>query len=239
MPEDSAPPRDTPPPSKKPEPSPSLRERLWALARITIIGLGLALTVFGFVRFVDVFEEIHTYRAAPTCATPAAKPGELCAALESGRVTKRWTEADDGSTAYKLAVARETAPTDAYDVGEAFYDDVEPGTTVELKVLRGKVIEVSYHGHRAKPLHMPWLKWIESSALIGAGLALVLTGMYLEEIDVLASMLLASGAAAAVATAVGSAVLITIQWPLIVTLVIGVAFWLLAAYVCVRTLEDF
>ncbi|MFI9366590.1 hypothetical protein ACIG5E_36905 [Kitasatospora sp. NPDC053057] len=209
------------------------------MAHITILLAGLAVTVFGFVRFVDVFEEIHTYRAVPTCATPAAKPGALCAARESGRVTKRWTEADDGSTTYKLAVARETAPTDDYSVGEAFYDDVGPGTIVDLKVLRGKVLEVSYHGHRAKPMNLPWLKWIEFSALIGAGVALVLTAMYLDEVDVMASMLLASGVVAAVATAIGSAVLITIQWPLIVTLVIGIALWLLAAYAGLRTLEEF
>ncbi|MGW2376712.1 hypothetical protein [Kitasatospora sp. NPDC001683] len=239
MPEDSVP-RDTPPPPpKKSEPPPSLRKRLWALAHIPILLAGLALTVFGFVRFVDVFEEVRTYRTVPTCGTPAAKPDALCATRESGRVTKRWTEPDDGSTTYKLAIARETAPTDDFSVGEAFYDDVDPGTTVDLKVLRGEVIEVSYHGHRAKPLHMPWLKWIEFSALIGAGVALVLTAMYLDEADLMASMLLASGAAAAFATAIGSAILIPIQWPLVVTLVIGAVCWLLTAYVGHRTLEEF
>ncbi|MFJ9777024.1 hypothetical protein ACIRVF_38315 [Kitasatospora sp. NPDC101157] len=249
MPEDS-PPRDAPPPTDEPqeptEPtnpkksaaSPSIRSRLLALARVPVLLAGLAVTVLGFVRFVDVFQEIHLYRTVPTCATPAARPGALCATVESGRVTEQWKEPGDGSTTYKLTVARETAPVRSYMVGQAFYEDVSPGTVVELKILRGKVLEVSYHGHRARALNFPWLKWIEFSVVIGAGVALVLAGGYLDELVQLVGMLAVTAAVTAVATAIGAAVLITVQWPLVISLAIGAALWLLAVYTGHRTIEE-
>ncbi|MFG3229043.1 hypothetical protein ACGF07_30255 [Kitasatospora sp. NPDC048194] len=244
MPEDSVPVQDAPPPEPGPEQRPAaprrrlrLGDALWAAAPFAVGFVGLALTVLGFVRFTDTFEEIRAYRATPAC-TAAAAPGDDCATSESGRVTEKSEESDSDSTSYVLTVAREKAPSARYSVGEAFYDDVAPGTIVELKILRGRVFELSYHGHRSQPPNTPYLEIIEFSALIGVGLVMVVASLFGDfEFTVALSLMYSVGVW--IATAVGSVFLITVQWPLIVTLAVGVACWLFAAYLTYMTYEMF
>ncbi|MFF2149020.1 hypothetical protein [Kitasatospora sp. NPDC058190] len=206
-------------------------------AHVVLVVVGLALTVLGFVQFTDTFEEARAYRATPVCA-PAAKPGDDCVTLESGRVTKKSEEPSSDSTDYVLTVARETAPTGRYYVGKAFYRDVDTGTVVDLKILKGKVFELSYHGHRARPPYAPYLAIAEFSGLIAVGLVMIVTGM-VGDIEYLVGMALGYAAGITIATGIGSIFLITIQWPLIVTLGVAVVCWLIVAVITYTTFEEF
>jgi hypothetical protein len=206
-------------------------------AYVVLVVVGLALTVLGFVQFTDTFEEARAYRATPVCA-PAAKPGDDCVTLESGRVTKKSEEPSSDSTDYVLTVARETAPTDRYYVGKAFYRDVDTGTVVELKILKGKVFELSYHGHRSQPPNTPYLATAEFSGLIAVGLVMVAAGL-VGDIEYMVGLALAYIAGITIATGTGSIFLITFQWPLIVTLSVAVVCWLIVAVITYTTFEEF
>ncbi|MFH8383848.1 hypothetical protein ACH4E7_23350 [Kitasatospora sp. NPDC018058] len=235
MPEDSIPPQDTPPePRAKPDPrpaasqpTPSLGEWLRSAAHVVVVVVGLSLTVLGFVRFADTFEEVRAYRTTPVC-TAAAKPGDGCVTLESGRVAKKEEESSSDSTDYALTVTRETAPTGRYYVGRAFYDDVDTGTVVDLKILRGKVFELSYQGHRSQPPSTPYLTIVEFSALIAVGLVMLVSGL-VADIEYMVGIAIGYAVVIAFLTDMGSTLLITFQWPLIVTLALAVVFWLIAA----------
>ncbi|MET8630745.1 hypothetical protein ABZW30_44865 [Kitasatospora sp. NPDC004669] len=245
MPEDSTPPRDTPPePKAKPDPRPAasqptpiLGEWLRSAAHVVLVVVGLALTVLGFVQFADTFEEIRAYRATPVC-TAAAKPGDDCVTLESGRVTNKEEEPSSDSTNYALTVTRETAPTGRYYVGRAFYDDVDTGTVVDLKILRGKVFELSYQGHRSQPPNTPYLTIVEFSVLIAVGLVMLVSGA-VADIEYMVGIAIGYAAVVAFLTVMGSAFLITFQWPLTVTLALAVVFWLIAAAVTRTTFREF
>ncbi|MDH6711447.1 hypothetical protein P3T27_008205 [Kitasatospora sp. MAA19] len=207
--------------------------RAAALAvRVVVQGLlvlaGLSMVGLGFSWFVDTYHEGRAYRTAPTCGTPAVRPGADCVQQESGRVTRREVQQDSDSTTYVLTVAREMAPTDTYDVGRAFYRDVETGTIVDLKVWRGLVVELGYHGHRAGNPHTPWLTLLKLGLLIGAGTAVIAYGAFGPDLD---SRLVPVGMAALVAgaTLVGAAILLSMPWPLAVVLTIAILAWLLAA----------
>ncbi|MGW3044829.1 hypothetical protein ACWC9T_33400 [Kitasatospora sp. NPDC001159] len=202
-----------------------------------LVLVGLALTVLGFVRFADTFEEVRAYRATPVC-TAAAKPGDDCVTLESGRVTKKEEEPNSDSTNYVLTVTRETAPTGRYYVGRAFYDDVDTGTVVDLKILRGKVFELNYQGHRSQPPSTPYLTIVEFSGLIAVGLVMLVSGL-VADIEYMAGTALGYTAAVTILTVMGSTFLITFQWPLIVTLALAVAFWLIVAAITHTTFRDF
>ncbi|MFJ9774459.1 hypothetical protein ACIRVF_25020 [Kitasatospora sp. NPDC101157] len=228
-PEDSVPIRDAPPEERSEEPTHALRRRLRGVARILLGLLALALTVRGFVIFAEVFEEQHGQRTAPLCGTAEAKPGALCTARESGRVTKQWTEPHDTSTVFKLTVAREKAPAGSYTVDAAFYREVQPGTVLDLKVLRGKVFELGYQG-RSQQLHDGlWPPLIAQGVLIGAGLVLLFTAPFPNDAAAMRGDFLSGGLGAAVMTVCATFFLILILWPPNVTLAIGVALWLIAA----------
>ncbi|MFJ9843508.1 hypothetical protein ACIRYZ_24205 [Kitasatospora sp. NPDC101155] len=206
-------------------------------AYVVLVVVGLALTVLGFIRFTDTFEEARAYRATPVCV-PAAKPGHDCVTLESGRVTKKEEEPSSDSTDYVLTVARETAPTDRYYVGKAFYRDVDTGTVVELKILKGKVFELGYHGHRSQPPNTPYLAIAEFSGLIAVGLVMVAAGL-VGDIEYMAGLALAYVAGITIATGTGSIFLITFQWLLMVTLSVAVVCWLMVAVITYTTFEEF
>ncbi|MFF2078470.1 hypothetical protein ACFVXG_27400 [Kitasatospora sp. NPDC058162] len=190
-----------------------------------LVVLGLALTVLGFVRFTDTFEEVRDHYATPAC-TAAARPGDDCTRQESGRVTrKREPAADSDSTSYLLTVARETAPTEEYDVGKPFFDDVNPGDTVDLKVLHGKVFELDFHGHRSQTETAPWASCALIGGLIAGGLVLLLTDPRRRQ--ALDELFMAVVMAVVVVglTLLAAMSLVSFQWPLVITLVVAAVCW--------------
>ncbi|WP_371515400.1 hypothetical protein [Kitasatospora sp. NBC_01300] len=202
-------------------------QALRVVLRALLLLLGLTAVGLGFARFVDTYHEGWAYRGAPVCGAPAIGPGVDCTLRESGRVTKRATERDGDSTSYTLTVAREKAPTADYDVGEAFYDDVRTDTVVNLTVWRGQVVEVDYHGHRARNPHTLWLAILKLALLVGAGTALVTGGLLGPN---LRSWWTPAGMSVpmAVTTQVGAAMILLMGWPLPVTVTLAVLAWLLA-----------
>ncbi|MBD0689605.1 hypothetical protein [Streptomyces sp. CBMA123] len=243
MPEDSVPLQDAQPKSTSrprppsPKPRPGLGGLLRAALPAALAVLGLALTILGFVRFTDTFEQTRAYRATPTCAADA-KPGADCVTLESGRVTKKEEEAGSDSTDYMLTVSRETAPTGRYAVGKAFYEDVDAGTTVELRILHGKVFELSFQGHRSRPENTPYLTIFEFSGLIGVGMIMIIGGLF-GDLEFMLFISLGYSAGATLLTAFGSLLLISLQWPLLVTLPIAVTCWLIAAAISHSAFKEF
>ncbi|MFD5461790.1 hypothetical protein ACFWIQ_03050 [Kitasatospora sp. NPDC127059] len=251
MPEDSVPIQDAKPepeprpelptpqakPKQKQKPRRSLGELLRTVIPAVLVVLGLGLTILGFVRFIGTFEDTRAYRATPVC-TADAKPGADCATLESGRVKKKEKEIGSDSTDYMLTVSRETAPTGRYSVGKAFYNDVTVGTDVDLKILHGKVFELSYHGHRYQPVSTPYLTIAGFSAMIGFGMIMMVAGG-LADLEFMAALALAYAVGASIATVIGSMLLISLQWPLFVTLPISVLCWLIVAAITRSTFEQF
>ncbi|MFD4887121.1 hypothetical protein [Kitasatospora sp. NPDC058402] len=203
---------------------------LRVVAQALLLLLGLSAVGLGFARFVAAYHEGWAYRGAPVCGAPAIGPGVDCTLRESGRVTKRAAERDGDSTSYTLTVAREKAPTGAYDVGEAFYDDVRTGAVVNLTVWRGQVVEVDYQGHRARNPHTLWLAVLKLALLVGAGTALIAGGLLGPNVR---SWWIPAGMSVpmAVTTLVGAAMLLLMDWPLPVTVTLAVLAWLLAVSV--------
>ncbi|MER7849078.1 hypothetical protein ABTZ03_34635 [Kitasatospora sp. NPDC096077] len=245
MPEDSVPLQDTPPtpeprPQQPPKPSPKPRrsagELLRAAAPAVLLVVGLALTVLGFVRFTETYQQTRAYLATTVCAADA-KPGADCVTLESGRVTKKQEEAGSDSTDYLLTVAREKAPSDRYGVGRAFYEDVDTGTYVELKILHGKVFELSYQGHSSRPPNTPYLAVVEFSVLIAFGMIMMVLALSVDDVEFMLPLALGYVLGTAIATGIGSLTLIALQWPLAVTLAIAVVLWLIVAAVSRATFE--
>ncbi|MFJ3221352.1 hypothetical protein ACIPLC_36215 [Kitasatospora sp. NPDC086801] len=204
------------------------------MAQTLLLLLGLSAVGLGFARFVDAYHEGWAYRGAPVCGAPAIKPGADCTLRESGRVTRTAAERDGDSTSYSLTVAREKAPTDTYNVGEAFYEDVGTDTVVNLTVWRGQVVEVDYHGHRARNPHTLWLAILKLALLIGAGTGLIAGGLLGPN---LGSWWVPAGMSVPVAatTLVGAAMLLLMDWPLAATLTLAVLAWLLAVSVVAGT----
>ncbi|MFG3052696.1 hypothetical protein ACGFZP_17295 [Kitasatospora sp. NPDC048239] len=195
------------------------------LARTLLVLAGLATTVLGFSWFVEGHHAVGAYRHAPVCGTAEATPGKDCALHETGKVTAGKVDHGDNGATYRLTVARETAPKRTYTVGEAFYDDVEVGTDVELTLFRGRVAEVSYHGHRAQNPITPWLTALKVALLAGLGSALTahgLAGWRPGARSIPASV----GALVVFLSLLGSLVFMATQWPLAVTLGIPVLGWL-------------
>lgn len=243
MPEDarpvdgSIPVQDAPPPLPGPQDlrKPSRRRNgvvkaLGITLRVLLVAAGLAVTVLGFVRFVDTYHGTAEYRATPFCATPAAKPGADCRARESGRVTRKWVARDGDSTTHNLAVARETAPTETYGVGEAFYDDVDTDTTVELTILRGRVIELGYHGHRAQYSNIPVMDIATFGALLAVGMIVAICGAVRWRDD---AGKITIGLAVLVwfMASLGGGILVAAQWSIVLSLVLGIISWLVTALI--------
>ncbi|MBO1420427.1 hypothetical protein [Streptomyces sp. FH025] len=203
---------------------------LWIILRVLIVAAGLAVTVLGFARFTDAYDEVGEYRATPLCATPAAKPGADCVTRESGRVTRKSVDRSSDDTTYNLTVARETAPAQTFEVGYAFYDDVDIDTTVDLKVLRGRVVNLSYHGHLAKNPNIPWADILTFSALLAAGMAVAICGIVSWKEPAWA---VALGLAVPVwiPTVIFGGILTDVQWGFTLSLVLGIICWLVAALI--------
>ncbi|GAA1406651.1 hypothetical protein GCM10009639_54690 [Kitasatospora putterlickiae] len=141
-----------------------------------IVLAGLGLVVLGFRSFVLTYDEVTAYLHAPVCGATAAS-GADCLRHETGRVAERSTHGSREGTVYQLAVARETVSIyGVYDVDEAFYDAMPPGSAVELTVFRGRVVEVAAAGHRARAPQVPLRACLELTALGFLGSSLVIHG---------------------------------------------------------------
>ncbi|MFF4821169.1 hypothetical protein ACFY2K_42070 [Kitasatospora sp. NPDC001309] len=238
MPEDAVPVRDERPNPDGWKVPPSLGDRLRPVARIVLALVGLALVVAGFVRFTADFEDVRRYHHTPLCTAPA-QPSDDCATRESGRVTGKHLDPGSDSDPYTLTVARETAPAAEYGVGKAFYDDVTAGTTVDVTVLHGEVIEIGYHGHRSQTETYPWADAAVLSLLIAAGTALVLTQGWPLDDGVVPFVLAVTVVANVLATLLGSIALLTLQWPLVVTLIVAALCWIAATALFRGILNEF
>ncbi|MEU8927762.1 hypothetical protein AB0D10_43825 [Kitasatospora sp. NPDC048545] len=214
---------DAKPPGRRPRVTGRVVAR--ALARILLVVAGLSTVVAGFGWFLDTFHAVDAYRSAPQCGTAAAAPGAPCVLRETGRVTARSTSTSDDSIFYNLSVARETAPTGSFSVGEAFYDDASVGTTVDLTIWNGRVVEVSWHGHRAPTRDIPALAALKLAGLIGAASAVLVHGLAWPRLGA-AAVAPAAGFVIAVSAFLGSVMLFAAQWPMIITLGVPVLGWL-------------
>ncbi|MEV7775052.1 hypothetical protein [Kitasatospora sp. NPDC086791] len=197
------------------------------LARGVLVLAGLAVTALGFTWFVDAHHRTVAHHGAPACGTAAATPGTDCVRHETGKVTAR---RDLGEDSYELRISRESASTDRYTVGRAFFDDVEVGTDVDLTVFRGRVAAVSYHGHRAENLIMPWLTSLEVALLVAAGSALIARGVARPRRKVLRTVLHCAFWVALLAC-FGALLILSFQAPLALALGLPLLGWLLATAV--------
>ncbi|MFC5664851.1 hypothetical protein ACFP3U_17915 [Kitasatospora misakiensis] len=187
---------------------------------------GLATTVLGFTWFVDGYHAVGAHRHAPACGTAAATPGTDCVLHESGKVTARKVNRNEDSTTYSLTVTREKAPKHTYDVGKAFYNDAKVGTDVDLAIFRGRVVELSYHGHRAENPITPWLTSFKVALLAGLGTLLTAHGLTWWRSGANSVPVVAGGFTAFVSF-FGALVLMSTQWALALTLGLSVLGWLL------------
>ncbi|WP_030231662.1 hypothetical protein [Streptomyces sp. NRRL S-350] len=196
------------------------------LACLLLLVAGAATAALGFSWFVDAYHESGAYLTAPSCGTAEAVPGADCLRHEAGKVRAGRVDNSGDSPSYELTVSRESAPSGTYTVGKAFYDDVEIGTDVELAVWRGRVVVVSYHGHRADNPSTYWLTSLKVALLVGLGSALTAYGVTLPRGGAVGSP--AMGAAFVVVFAFfGSLLFLSTQWPFAVTLGVPVLAWVL------------
>ncbi|MFB7129958.1 hypothetical protein [Kitasatospora sp. NPDC056273] len=208
--------------------------RLRAAGRVLIVLAGLVPVVAGFLLFVRTYDVTVAYRTAPVCGTSAAGAGADCLRLESGRVVRKKVDTDreNDLSSYKLVVARETAGGDEYDVGEPFFQDVEVGTAIDVGVWKGKVVQISYRGHRAVKPQLPWLPVLGVALLISVGSAAVVHGLHrsregLRDVVQVGSIVFTVGSFA------GSLVLIgAFQWSFPVTITVAVLAWLSTVAAC-------
>ncbi|MEV7775051.1 hypothetical protein [Kitasatospora sp. NPDC086791] len=197
---------------------------LHVLTRGLLLLAGLTVTVLGFDRYVDTYHVVGAHRHAPMCGTVAATPGTDCVRHETGKVTAGHVDGGD-SDSYWLTVARETAAGEDYMVGKALYDDVEIGTDVDLTVFRGRVTEISHHGHRNEKLITPWRTSVEIALLVGLGSALTAYGLTRAHPGTAAAPV---GMAAVIVllSPCGTLFLVSAQLPLAVTLAVPALAWL-------------
>ncbi|KOV11445.1 hypothetical protein ADK60_35370 [Streptomyces sp. XY431] len=178
---------------------------------------GLAVTALGFGLFLDAHDEMHGCRTAPACDT-AAGPGADCNRYETGRVTAR---KNDGE--YRLTVARETAPTETYNVDQDFYDDVQIGTNVRVTLFHARAVEISERGHHADSLQDPHLPALEVAALVAVGSALMVHGLVRSRHS---DAGLLSGPGIGLLAFVGGSMLLQLPLPLAVTLGVPLVAWI-------------
>ncbi|KJS57930.1 hypothetical protein [Streptomyces rubellomurinus] len=194
-----------------------------------IAALGLAIVVFSFVRYHDAYDDGRAYLDAPVCGATADGVAQAdCLRPESGRVTKKWVDADSDSTSYRLAVLRENAPGRTYTVDESFYNAVDVGSTVELRFWRGRVAEIIHQGHRTDPQTTPWALMFPIGLLVVAGTALLaggLAGAFLAAWRIQAVILVPLF----LLTWDVGARLLSWRWPLALTMGLPMLAWLIAA----------
>ncbi|MER7757915.1 hypothetical protein [Kitasatospora sp. NPDC097643] len=191
-----------------------------------LLAAGLAVVGLGFARFVDAHDVVVAHRSAPVCGSADIPPGADCAQRESGRVTDKKEQHDSDSDSYILTVAREKASPETYSVGEAFYDDVSVDTVVDLKVWRGRAIEVSYHGHRAEVPSTPWMSSLWVGLLIGLGTALTAAGLLgprLPDVANLVGVILFVG----IITFMGASIQLMGRFSLPLALALSITAWLI------------
>ncbi|WP_354644749.1 hypothetical protein [Kitasatospora camelliae] len=211
---------------------------LRVLAQGLFLLAGLAVTVLGFGRFVDVNDEMGAYRRAPACGTAAAAPGTDCVRHETGTVTAGDTDSGGEGTTYTLTVARETAPTHGYTVDSGFYYAAEVGTEVDLTVFRGRVAELSQGGHHAQNPGTPWLASAEVAFLVGLGSAFTVQGLAWSRPGPRGARSTVAALAVVPPAFLGSLVLISSQLPLAVTLAGPVLGWLVLTAVATAATRD-
>ncbi|MFJ9461669.1 hypothetical protein ACIRST_42190 [Kitasatospora sp. NPDC101447] len=205
--------------------------------KVLLVAIGLSAVGLGFFRFVDAFEASGAYRSAPACGSAEAGDVVECVRTESGQVTKKSSSSSDDSVTYLLTISRETAPSGEYDVGGAFYRDVEVGTTVDLKIWKDDVVWVSYHGHQAEQRNMPWWSVFEVALLIGAGTTLLAYRVASADLRAWGWPLLVA-VPTAVATGTGCVLLIAYQWPFAVTLTLAIVSWLIAVVIAATAVSE-
>ncbi|MCG6494126.1 hypothetical protein [Kitasatospora sp. A2-31] len=215
-------------PIKDARPPGGFRRIAGPVARVLIQAVfllaGLATTVLGFTWFVEGYDVVGAYRHAPVCGTAAATPGTDCLLHETGKVTARFVHRGEEDS-YELTVARETAPERDHSVGKAFYDAAQVGVDVDLSVFRGRVVELSYRGHRAEDMITPWLTAFKVALLAGLGSALTAQGAAWWRSGLQA---LPFGIAVFVVFSAFfvALLLMSAQWPLAVTLGVPALGWL-------------
>ncbi|WP_416874593.1 hypothetical protein [Kitasatospora sp. SC0581] len=196
--------------------------------------LGLAVVAIGFVRFDAAYDARGAYLDAPACGARAAGPQEDCLRSESGRVTRKWADPGNDSTSYGIAVARENGPSDTYPVRESFYDAVDVGSVVELRLWHGRVADIAYQGRRTEPPSTPWLAMTGVALLVGAGTTLLvrgLTGTFQSEGDW--RVPLGTAISLFLATGFGGALMLSQHWPWGLAMAVAAAAWLAAAALAV------
>ncbi|MFD8786574.1 hypothetical protein [Kitasatospora sp. NPDC059599] len=199
------------------------------LAHGLLVALGLAVTALCFRWYVDTDREVNAHLTAPTCGTAAAAPGADCLRHESGKVRSKNARESNDSTIWELTVSRESAATATYSVGEAFYHDVAVGTDVQLALWRGRVAEVSYHGHSAENRSRPWLAFLGVALPAGLGSALTACGLARPRRNAVAASAVAS-ATASIWTAVfaffGASALLSGPVPFVIAVGVPALGWL-------------
>ncbi|MFJ8437188.1 hypothetical protein ACIQ9P_38440 [Kitasatospora sp. NPDC094019] len=194
---------------------PSLPTRALLVQGLLVLA-GLAVTMLGFLLFLDVHHGMHGYRTAPPCDS-AAGPGADCRRYEGGRVTARKADGE-----HRLTVARETAPAATFDVDQDFYDDVQIGTNVQVTVFHARAVEISYRGHHGDNLRDPHLPALGVAALVAVGSALTVNGLARSRESEAG---LASGPGIGLLAFVGASLLLQMPLPFAVTLGIPLVGW--------------
>ncbi|CAM5581207.1 hypothetical protein BOQ63_002745 (plasmid) [Streptomyces viridifaciens] len=199
------------------------------LLRGLVAVLGLAIVVFGFVRYHDAYDEGGAYLDAPVCDARADGEAQVdCLRSESGRVTKKWVDINIDTASYRLTVLRENTPARTYKVDRSFYEAVDVGSTVELRSWRGRVAEIVQQKHRSDPPSTPWAAAFRISLLVTAGTALLaggLAGVFLERWRIQAVILVPLFL---LTWGLGARLLLW-HWPQALTMGLPALAWLIAA----------
>ncbi|MEU1283357.1 hypothetical protein [Kitasatospora sp. NPDC005856] len=219
------------PPVRTPPPRPHVRSHqkghpvARVAARLLLVLTGLATVALGFSWFVDAYDEAFAYRGAPACISSASAPVTDCTTHETGRVTGKKRRSNDDSISYEVTISREAAPTATYIVTDGLYGSVRTGVDVDFTLWRGRVVEVSYQGHRSPIIDTPWHTHLKLALLVGAGTALVVFTLLRGHRD---GWIVPATACLFLFffTFIGGVILVTVHWSSAVTLVLAIVGWL-------------
>ncbi|MEU4587764.1 hypothetical protein AB0F92_37890 [Kitasatospora aureofaciens] len=195
----------------------------WLLRAVLTLA-GLALVVLSFLRFHALDEDGRAFRTAPLCAPSSAAPHADCVRLETGRVTGKRVDDSGDTPTYDITVGREKAQERTVCIDFSFYKAVEPGATVELRIWNGRVVAIAFDGRTTEPADTPWLSMVPVGLLAGVGTALLVAGLAGPGRDRSIPYGLATLFSAA--SWFGGAVLLTVRWPVVVTLGVPALIWL-------------
>ncbi|MGW1563928.1 hypothetical protein ACWCQ1_46825 [Streptomyces sp. NPDC002144] len=125
------------------------RARLFFLyfspARILTFLLAVTLALVGALAVADPYEEMSVYKSAQLCSASANSD---CIRKESGKVTGKDSTTSDDETTYELTFERASGDIEDHDVSWDVYRVAAKGDTVNYKVWREKVIEISVNGEK-------------------------------------------------------------------------------------------